>query len=303
MSEKSANIYQTAFTNLFPQYSNKWNDFEDNIYRNVSEGKTDKQNLLIQKQKMLLIFGKLLNQQDVLENYIQTRISNLIPEINVNYDDLLANLPFQLLLDIWQNILVEESLAEFLNCDTRKNTALHIENILTTYFEPKDAKYIANFIEIGAVLYAFIIGKEYFPLSEINWSKQILKKIYVTNLNVICSSILNERFNEDLIQRIKTKDIHPVSLVFTKRDVLLPKLDEYRKTAIKDTLNVLAEQEDYTQYECETECKRCGKNFVKPIQLQLRSADEPMTTFYLCKYPKCPGRKLNNGRDYRWKEI
>jgi transcription elongation factor S-II len=95
--------------------------------------------------------------------------------------------------------------------------------------------------------------------------------------------------NDELYTRIQKKEINPKNLAFMKPYELFPK---HWKTLLDEKFKI-----DKNLYETRTECAtdiymcgKCKKRMCTYFQLQIRSADEPMTTFVTC---------LNCGN--RWK--
>ena len=103
--------------------------------------------------------------------------------------------------------------------------------------------------------------------------QQVFKSVYSN----ICGNI----HNPVLLEKVRDRKILPHQLAFMTARELFPEkwsqlLDEQQKRA--DALNELEVGKTTDQYRC----GRCGNRKCTYYELQIRSADEPMTIFITC---------------------
>eukprot|EP00792_Barthelona_sp_PAP020_P010407 TRINITY_DN3805_c0_g1_i1.p1 TRINITY_DN3805_c0_g1~~TRINITY_DN3805_c0_g1_i1.p1 ORF type:complete len:110 (+),score=20.18 TRINITY_DN3805_c0_g1_i1:33-362(+) len=65
-------------------------------------------------------------------------------------------------------------------------------------------------------------------------------------------------------------------------------LEQRQKLTLKEVDDVLGGEDAWKNVDAtEIECPKCGNNRAFYMQIQIRSADEPMTTFYKCCKHEC----------------
>lgn len=279
---------------------------EDIIYQD-SGGGTEKENIFIIKQKFMLLASLIANKNNQLEEFDLVKFSkqnftqNLIPPITVNLDEQLTSIPdIGLIIDDLSMSIKKLVKKDVLNHSKR----LTARNIFFEYLKPqlsKDAEIIMNIcklLEESCFLYSLLIVKEYMPFEKITWEVQRdrvmnLNRMYEIKCKIILSSICNEKFNKTFLVNLLEEDFAK-ECAFKKRNELLPELEEFTKESLKSELSKF-DSEDYKQFESDRPCVKCGNSYVKTVQLQLRSADEPMTTFFICMYPRCKFREKDGG--------
>ena len=125
-----------------------------------------------------------------------------------------------------------------------------------------------------------IIEKHIYEISgknvNVNQDEDELEKIYISNIYQIIGDLLNGKKLKDVIDEIKTSNLG------------------WNHSEFKQMQNMLDEQNDFIENpfaveEGVLECKSrdengnvCGSKRVFSYQRQVRSADEPMTTFASC---------------------
>lgn len=142
-------------------------------------------------------------------------------------------------------------------------------------------------IEIEKGLYDF--SKQY--CSNINSTINIADSVYIDSVrNLLFNLVNNCKTMTKLLKKIETKKFPAYNLAFLSPEEL--DNDQWKKIIKKkqvtdDIMNNLPTVEW-------VECEKCGKNEYYFWQLQTRSADEPMTTFYKCKSPCNQVYRVNN---------
>lgn len=135
--------------------------------------------------------------------------------------------------------------------------------------------YIAEDIEMGVYEFAMI------NVTINKFQKHLVRNIYDDKINDLCSNLdINDKRinNRTLLAGILNGSLEPFFLAFMSPDQLHPKrwVEIMNKIKLKDeTLSNLQTTDLY-------KCKKCGERKFKISQMQLRSADEPMTTILTC---------------------
>ena len=304
-------MYKSALQNLkIPDL--QISKLEDVLYRN-SGGKTEDENLFIIKQKFMLIISNIVNQTFDVDNFIMANSTqNLIPPIVFDLEELLCDLPLidQIIDDLVTlvpKVVPPTTLQHHKREAVRSIFGLYISEQFSKtqgqiQFTDAHVQKIAADIELGCFLYAIIICKEYYAgFDELIWdpensyNKMTLTKIYQLKCKTVLSSVMNDRnfYNRDLLLNLRNVPQFAQRCAFLSRNALLPRLNKDIVESLKSEISKL-DAEDYKQYESDRPCKKCGKYYVKISQLQIRSADEPMTTYYICMYPKCKYHEKDN---------
>jgi DNA-directed RNA polymerase subunit M/transcription elongation factor TFIIS len=283
----------------------------DGIISTSNSGKSNEQNLFIIKQKFMLLVGNLKHSSNSLKNTIfhfdlnqflaQKSTQNLITPICNKLDELLTDLPKgkEMVNDLskYAQMILKQNI---LKHPIRASVIQIFKEILDmSEIETKETEQIAEHMEFGAFLYSLIISKEYrSTFDEINWEvdndrSMCLTKMYHIKVKTLIGSLTNDKYNSELLHELEENPKNGLMLAFRSRKSLLPKYHEFIESARKSEISKF-DSDDYKQYESDHQCKRCKKYYVKIVQLQLRSADEPMTTFYVCMYPKCGFREKDS---------
>ena len=121
--------------------------------------------------------------------------------------------------------------------------------------------------------------KNNFPddFSNILFKNAYKNKLMNLYINLDKKSYVN---NKKLLTRLKKKELEPESLAFLSPKQLFP--DHWKVYLNREkALNEL-EYSKYTGNVIELKCSACGHNKCSFFQLQTRSCDEPITTFYTC---------------------
>jgi len=142
-------------------------------------------------------------------------------------------------------------------------------------------KYLSKTIEKGIYNYVIETAKE--KVIQRKWSNTIFKKLYLSKVISIYSNLNESTYikNEDLLKRIKKKEIKPEEVGKLSVYDIFP--DNW-----KDLLNAKSKR-DKIKYELKPEamtnlfkCRKCGSRETSYYEVQTRSADEPMTQFITC---------------------
>ena len=112
------------------------------------------------------------------------------------------------------------------------------------------------------------------------WSRMFLL-IYQQIFKFVYSNTCGYIDNPALLEKVRNKEILPHKLAFMTARELYPEkwahlVDEQQKRA--DALNELELGKTTEQYRC----GKCGNRKCTYYELQIRSADEPMTNFITC---------------------
>ena len=112
-----------------------------------------------------------------------------------------------------------------------------------------------------------------------NMGEYILN-IYIDKIQNIVDNISNEKFQNDYLldQILNNKNFDLKNIVNMEACELLPK--KWKK--IIDRFNLIEDKKKNMATTDIFTCKKCHNKRCTVHQLQTRSADEPMTTFYTC---------------------
>jgi DNA-directed RNA polymerase subunit M/transcription elongation factor TFIIS len=165
---------------------------------------------------------------------------------------------------------------------------------------------IANDIERGVMLYTLLIAGVLIK-NVSGWHSEEFRTIYHTKSNAIISALSNYEFADELFNSLiksgtlcneedmTSTNYAPIEIAFLKRSQLLPKLFEkiyedkmkhYQEIGLTDAKADFREGGKST-----VQCHKCRGFYTDYIQLQTRSADEPMTIFYRCRECGNRGRR------------
>jgi transcription elongation factor S-II len=156
----------------------------------------------------------------------------------------------------------------------RETTYKLFESIGLSENEAKD-------LEIGVYNYCIdYAGTQKIPLT---WNCDIFYELYMAKSRSVYANVNPNSYvkNDKLITRIKEKEFLPHKLPYMPKDEVYPakwfeiineEMSRY-KSAYEFTQSAMTEL---------VKCGKCKKNKVSYIELQTRSADEPMTHFYTC---------------------
>lgn len=116
-----------------------------------------------------------------------------------------------------------------------------------------------------------------------NWKNTHFTSLYVAkSINVISnldksSYVMNERF----IDRFKSDEFKPNEIAYLKSENIFPELwSEFLDTKIKQSETMFEEKP--SSMTDKFKCGKCKKRECSYREVQLRSADEPMTLFITC---------------------
>ncbi len=191
-----------------------------------------------------------------------------------------------------------------------KPLPVHILKDISTELLKVQDKHLSNIakdIERGIMLYTLLIAGVLMK-NVTGWYSEEFRIIYHTKANAIVSSLSNYEFADELFYSLikhglevdeyeekLQKTYAPIEIAFLKRSQLLPKLFEkvyenkmkhYQEIGLTDAKADFKEGGKST-----VQCHKCRGFYTDYIQLQTRSADEPMTIFYRCRECGNRGRR------------
>jgi DNA-directed RNA polymerase subunit M/transcription elongation factor TFIIS len=162
-----------------------------------------------------------------------------------------------------------------------------VQRVIIPRYEKTFNREQAELIVRSILVYAFVIAQECDV--PIHFNDPLFRVIIKTKHSMIISSILNEESGDNLKEHIDNGEVPSVKLAFMSRKQLLPKYYEEKvktmlqRTEMEDTGILDPKNMEDGFYEC----MKCHKFKTRHYSMQIRSADEPMTTFircYLCHY-------------------
>jgi DNA-directed RNA polymerase subunit M/transcription elongation factor TFIIS len=148
------------------------------------------------------------------------------------------------------------------------------ENLQLTPVEAKD-------LEIGiynsTIEYANL---HHIPLS---WNSIIFIEIYLAKCRTVYANVNKETYikNTHLIERLHEKEFAPHEIAGMSCDRLFP--EAWNEIITKEMLRAKSAYEtSQVSMTDQITCGKCKKNKISYYELQTRSSDEPMSTFYTC---------------------
>jgi DNA-directed RNA polymerase subunit M/transcription elongation factor TFIIS len=125
--------------------------------------------------------------------------------------------------------------------------------------------------------------KQYNLTTELCWTKIFFKETYMHMCIHIYTNINPESYvqNKDFLNKILNGEIDINNIAFMSPQDIHPEhwkdiINKKRKT--EKFIHTKNQEQITTEYKC----SRCRKNSCKTYRLQIRSSDEPMTTFVTC---------------------
>ena len=123
-------------------------------------------------------------------------------------------------------------------------------------------------------------GQNEIPLT---WNSDVFSEVYLVKARSIYSNLKANSYinNTNLMTRFKDREFLPHELPFLKCENIHPEawsviIDNEAKR------NRAAYEQSEKSMTDQIKCGKCKKNRISYIELQQRSADEPMTTHYTC---------------------
>ena len=203
---------------------------------------------------------KSTKKKQKLQKKIKTSLNKSILEIHIIKDIVIEQ----------KNIILENILTP----EIRKKTI----NILSKI---KLNKKIILKIEMG--IFNATIKYCYDKIILPSWANQEFINIYINKVMTIYSNLKPDTYlkNKNLINKIKDNKIKPEELPFLDSFQLFPErwqdlIDENIK---REQILIKAHMQSATE---QFTCPRCKTKKTNYVQVQTRSADEPMTTFITC---------------------
>lgn len=116
-----------------------------------------------------------------------------------------------------------------------------------------------------------------------SWNSELFLEIYLAKCRTIYSNLDKNTYikNTHLKDRLNEKEFPPHELAFMSCDRLFP--EAWNEIITKEMLRTKSAYESsQVSMTDQMRCGKCKKNKISYYELQTRSADEPLTTFYNC---------------------
>ena len=162
--------------------------------------------------------------------------------------------------------------------DIQQSSIKYAENNLNRNDTIKKIYNLVNNIKIAIEIESSIF--EYVLIYCINYDDTYIKIIYEDKLNSILLNLdVNSRLNNTyLIDKILNNEINPKVIAFlTQRELCPAKWNVYVKK-----IEYQKWRQDNMDFSKVYECPKCGEFKSRIHQIQMRSLDEPPTTFIIC---------------------
>jgi DNA-directed RNA polymerase subunit M/transcription elongation factor TFIIS len=146
-----------------------------------------------------------------------------------------------------------------------------VQNLNTLVDEPVKARNIERSI------YNYSLDKA----SEINITKKWANKQFVLVYTDKLKSVLTSLKKPEIVQRLKEGNLKTKDMAFLSHQDLFPEV----WNQMMEERRIRMENMYFPQVEASTDlftCRRCKETKCTYYQAQIRSADEPMTTFITC---------------------
>ena len=131
-------------------------------------------------------------------------------------------------------------------------------------------------IEEGIYNHALKSIKNEFQVED-PWTNKVFVRDYSTNARKIIANLFINKNSTELLKKIDEGHIKPEELADMHHKELYPEMWlKYKKEVISDDV------EPGPDYVGMFKCRKCKSNRTTYNQMQLRSSDEPMTTFVFC---------------------
>lgn len=160
----------------------------------------------------------------------------------------------------------------------RENTVELLKNIGLTELEAKD-------LEIG--IYNSTIDYASANKISLSWCSELFQELYLAKCRSIYGNLNANTYikNKNLLNRLQDRDFLPHELPFVTKESVFPEawqeIIEKERLRSKEAYEV--KQAAMTdQIKCGHCIKKGWKSRITYFEKQIRSADEPITTFYKC---------------------
>ena len=118
---------------------------------------------------------------------------------------------------------------------------------------------------------------------QLSWNSPLFMETYINNARSIYSNLKQDSYisNETLYGRLKNKEFTPHELAYMSKEELFP--DRWKEIIDKQKLKLKSAYEiRQTAMTDAIKCSKCKNNKISYYEVQIRSADEPMTQFFTC---------------------
>jgi transcription elongation factor S-II len=167
-----------------------------------------------------------------------------------------------------------------------QETRFHVHNKLNKYFDDSTCKSIEESIYNHTKTYC--VNK--LNMKILLWSDKKVRRVYLRKSRHIL-------FNVNDIQReLANKTISPDQVAHTHHEVWKPELYKpiHDKAKQREMNTLMYEKREQVHEDGLLICELCKSKKTKYIELQTRSADEPMTIFGMCM--ECDYHWTDNGK-------
>lgn len=181
----------------------------------------------------------------------------------------------------------KKTINRFLNFKTKNSLDINMDLILYAFKcidRRESIKKLRNIIDLNNIVYYLERGIFEFSLLHItnfNLNYNLLESVYNDKLYDLCCNLdINDKKinNKTLLPTILEGNIDPHFIAFLSPEQLHPMRWNdiiLKKQRTADTLNNLQTTDKY-------KCMKCGERKFKVTEIQLRSADEPMSRIHTC---------------------
>lgn len=167
-----------------------------------------------------------------------------------------------------------------------QETRFHVLNELHKYFDDSQSKSIEESIYNYTKSYC----RNKFNMKELRWSNIKLRRVYLRKYRHIL-------FNKNEINReLEKETVSPDQVAFTHHELWKPELYKpiHDKAKQREMNTLMYEKREQVHEDGLLTCEMCKSKKTKYIQLQTRSADEPMTIYGMCT--ECDHHWTDNGK-------
>jgi len=118
---------------------------------------------------------------------------------------------------------------------------------------------------------------------QLSWSSQLFADTYINNARSVYTNLKKDSYvkNENLIDRLKSKEFKPHELAYMPNDEIFPERWKDIKNKQRLKLKAAYEVKQVSMTDA-IKCGKCKNNKISYYELQIRSGDENMTQFFSC---------------------
>lgn len=158
--------------------------------------------------------------------------------------------------------------------EKREFVQKQFEKLNLTEDESKD-------LEIG--IYNYSIDYATLHRIPLSWNSMLFNEIYLSKCRSVYANLNKDTYikNSHLLERLNEKEFSPHDIPSFTPDRVFP--EAWNDIITKEMLRAKSAYEtSQVSMTDQMKCGKCKKNKISYYELQTRSADEPLTTFYNC---------------------